>query len=165
MPLNYTGNLEIADTLNHSLEEIGAAIQFSEDSLDALYAIAYELHRNGKYEEAKDLFRFLTLANSFERKYWIGLAACYQMLKMYAKAIQCYTAAALQEPSDPYVHWHAADCFFHLGNLNQAQEALESACRVAKANEAYASLIPKLGLIVDAWSTASNRVTDGVTHG
>lgn len=148
--------------INESLSEITAFLEtpengrsplpFCADSLKALYGIAYELYRNGKYEEAKDVFRFLTLADSFERKHWLGLAACFQMKKNYAEAIECYSTAAIQDPSDPYVHWHAADCFFHLGNHTKAKEALESATITAKGNQAHAALIPKLELLSNVWS-------------
>lgn len=152
---------EISDFFEKTSQgNVHALPQFSSDSLSTLYAMAYELYRNGKYEDAKGFFRFLTLVDSFERKYWMGLAACYQMLKGYAEAIECYSAAAIQDPSDPYVHWHAADCFFHSGNLTDANQALDSALTTAKANESYAALIPKLSLISDAWSNLPN----GASH-
>lgn len=142
----------LADVIEVSVQKEGAARpQFSQESLSALYAMAYELYRNGKYEDATAFFRLLTLVDSFERKHWMGLAACFQMLKDYAKAIECYSAAAVQDPSDPYVHWHAADCFFYSGDHAKAQEALESALLTAQENEAYAGLVPKLKLIAAIW--------------
>ena len=134
--------------------------QFSSEALLALYAMAYELYRNGKYEDAKTFFRLLALANSFERKYWMGLAASYQMLKDYEKALECYSAAAIQDPSDPYAHWHAADCFFHSDNVVKAKEALESAIITAKLDQVHSGLVPKLELIAAAWST----LTNGAAH-
>ena len=148
---------EITDFMEkYSLDNGSSHPQFSPDSLSALYAMAYELYRNGKYEDAKAFFRLLTLVDSFERKYWMGLAGCYQMLKSYNEAIECYSAAAIQDPSDPYVHWHAADCFFYSGDLMKAKEALESALTTAKENEVYDALIPKLELIFDTWENLPN---------
>ena len=143
--------LDITDFLENP-SGLDRAAPFSADSLTALYVMGYELYRNGKYEEAKNFFRVLTLADSFERKYWMGLAACLQMLKDYNKAIECYSAAAIQDPSDPYAHWYAADCYFQLGNLCKAKEALESALMTANDHENAALLIPKLKLIAEAWS-------------
>lgn len=131
--------------------------EFSEESLSALYAMGYELYRNGKYEDAKNFFRILTLADSFERKYWMGLAACLQMLKDYNNAIESYSAAAIQDPSDPYAHWHAADCYFQLGNLSKAKEALESALITAQDHENADVLIPKFQLIAETWSCLSKE--------
>ena len=152
---------KITDFLNNRSSESGGALpQLSPDSLSALYAMAYELYRNGKYEDGKCFFRFLTLVDSFERKYWMGLGACYQMLKAYPEAIECYSAAAIQEPMDPYVHLHAADCYFHMNNLDKAKEALESATITAKEDDAYEGLIPKLQLISDAWSNLNGASDD-----
>lgn len=149
-------------TMNESLAQIVAHLEaserqdhsppFSADSLEALYGIGFELYRNGKHEDAKDVFRFLTLANSFERKHWLGLAACYQLRKEYLEAIECYSIAAVQDPSDPYAHLHAAECFFHLADYIKAKEALESAILTAKDNKTHATLIPKLEFIFEVWS-------------
>lgn len=128
----------------------------SEESLSALYAMAYELYRNGKYEDAKGFFRFLTIANTFECRFWIGLGACYQMLKDYAGAIECYSVAAVQNPDDPYVHFYAAECFFHGGDSAKAIKTLESALIVAKKTSEHCDLIPKLQLLYDTWSKKIN---------
>lgn len=152
---------KITDFLNNMSSDDGSALpQLSPDSLEALYAMAYELYRNGKHSDAKDFFRFLTLINSFERKYWMGLGACYQMLKHYPEAIECYSAAAIQDPMDPYVHMHAADSYFLMNNLEKAREALESAITTANLDDTYNALIPKLQLISERWSTLPN----GASH-
>jgi type III secretion system low calcium response chaperone LcrH/SycD len=155
-------------TLNDELSQLLAAnshpdqaISFSPDSLEAAYSIAYDFYRNGKFEDAKAFFRLLTIANSFERKYWMGLAACCHMLKLYPEAIDCYSAAALQDPSDPYAHWHAAECFFHLEDLNKAQEALSSALKAAQDNDSHHPLIPQLSLLAETWSI----LPSGAPHG
>ena len=144
---------DITSFLEKSATEHSQEPDFSTESLAAIYAIAYELYKNGKYEEAKQCFRFLTLTNSFERKYWMGLAATYQMLKSYSEAIECYSAAALQDFTDPYVHCHAADCFFHMGNIAKAKEALNSAIMTAKNHlELHEALIIRLELLSEVWS-------------
>jgi type III secretion system low calcium response chaperone LcrH/SycD len=145
---------EISDLfgINEQVLNGRACFKISPESYETLYATAYELYKNGKYEVAKSFFRFLTLTDSFERKNWMGLAACYQMLKLYEEAIECYSAAAVQDPSDPYVHWHAADCYFHLDNLVKAKAALDSAIITANADETYGVIIPKLELIKSTWA-------------
>lgn len=148
---------EITAFLEKSSDEKGNALPgFSSESLSAVYSIAYELYKNGKFEDAKQCFRFLTLTDSFERKYWMGLAAAYQMLKSYPEAIECYSAAALQDHTDPYVHCHAADCFFHMGNISKAREALNSALITARDYEVHTALMPRLKLLDDVWSKLQN---------
>lgn len=142
-----------------AIEKTEATPLFSENAQSALYSIAYELYRNGKYEEAKDFFRLLSLTDSSERKYWLGLGACYQMMKKYQEAIEFYSLAAIMNSLDPYAHMHAADCFFLLSNLEKAKEALTSAIMAAKENEIHKALIPELELIFDTWSKQENEET------
>lgn len=133
----------------------------SHESLSALYSMAYQLYRNGKYADAKDFFRFLTIANTHDRRFWKGLGACYQMLKDYPAAIECYSVAAIQNPNDPYVHFYAAECSRHAGNHSLALSTLESALTVAKVTSQHASLATKLKLIYQAWAAQP----EGVRHG
>jgi len=146
--------LEMIDLLKqrYSQTEEQGSKSFSPEYLEELYAMAFELYKNGKYEDAKAFFRFLTLADPFERKFWMGIAACNQLLKDYQEAINCYSAAALQDPSDPYAHWYAADCYFHAGNLPKAKEALQSALKTATESSHHQALLPKLEVQIEAWT-------------
>jgi type III secretion system low calcium response chaperone LcrH/SycD len=134
---------------------------FFQDSLEALYTLAYDFYSNGKYQDAQECFRLLTLSNSLERRYWMGLGACCQLLKQYREALDCYSAAAFQDSSDPHVHRHAADCLFHLGEIQEAREALNSALAAAKNNPSHHALIPQLTLLADTWSQLSHGVSNG----
>lgn len=127
----------------------------SDESIAALYTIAYELYRNSKWEEAKKVFLFLTHAEPLERKHWMGLAASTQMLKDFAAAIEYYSVAAIQDPNDPYVHWHAAECFFALNDTSKAKIALESALTVAKNDQKHHTLLSQLELIQQTWNATA----------
>lgn len=124
-----------------------ATSQLSAESQSTLYTMAYQFYRSGKFEEARHFFRFLAGVNPLDRRFWMGLAASYQMLKDYQPAIECYSVAAVQNPDDPYAHWHAAECFFAQGNQAQALGALESALTVARQDEKYRSLVLQLELV------------------
>ena len=126
--------------------------QLSEDSLTALYGLACKYYENGKYGEAADFFKFLTYANAFERKYWLALGAANQMLKKYPEAIEYYSVAAVQDPKDPYVHLHAADCFLALGQIDKARIALDSAQKTAQLDQKHTDLLSHLTLIQKAWA-------------
>jgi type III secretion system low calcium response chaperone LcrH/SycD len=104
----------------------------SSDGIEALYAFGYGFYQSGNYEKAMHFFRFLTLIDIGNRKHWMGLGAAYQMLKQYERALQAYGQAALLDESDPYTHWHAAECFLAINNYEQAKEALTSTELTAK---------------------------------
>lgn len=129
----------------------------SQEAQTALYSQAYHLYENGKYQEAKRFFHFLTIVNPYEKSFWIGLGASYQMLKDYARAIEFYSVAAVQDQNNPYVHLHAADCFFALGQMDQAFQALDSAESAANLTEGNQNIISHLALIRQAWSNGKQN--------
>lgn len=136
--------------------------KLSTETLSTLYAIAYDLYEKGKTVDSKQIFRFLTLLDPFDRRYWMGLAASYQVLKDYQTALETYSIAAIQEPNDPYVHLYAADCLFALGQNKKAVQTLESAITVAeKANDA--SLISQLQYMHESWTGKKQPVLAGVS--
>ncbi len=128
-----------------------AASTISEDSVEMLYQLGYELYRNGKYSDAEDCFKLLSGHRLEDRRAWMGLGATYQMQKKHAEAIECYSIAALQEPNDPYVHWHAAQCLHAVKNPIKALEALRSALHVAKADPQHAKAVPALEVLEQVW--------------
>ena len=123
---------------------------FTEAEQEHLYATAYELYRNGKYERAKQVFYLLTLLNGVNRKFWMGLGASQQMLKDYRAALGSYSIAAAQNPEDPAVHEYAAECFFALNDLPLAIKTLGSARLVAGKN-GDRSLVERLEMMQKAW--------------
>ena len=123
----------------------------SDDSVETLYSTGYELYRNGKYEDAKAFFKMLTLIDPSLRRNWMGLGACQQMLKEFESATTSYGIAAVIDPDDPYVHWHAADCFLQSGEKDKAIATLSSAIIVAKQQHEHLSLVSKLELLHTIW--------------
>jgi len=125
-----------------------------------LYTLAYHLYESGKYEDSKQIFRFLTICEPLDRRFWLGLAACYQLLKDYSGAIECYSVAAVQEPNDPSVHLHAADCFFAQGQTKTGVRTLESAITAAKRS-GVTSLLMQLENMRQAWNDQSAKKYPG----
>ncbi len=114
------------------------------DSIPAVYTMASELYKSGKYEDAKDLFSLLTASEIKNTKHWMGLAACYQMTREYPKAIECYSMAAIQNKNAPLAHWHAAECYFANGNVKLALTALSSAIKLATPVVTLQPLVQKM---------------------
>jgi type III secretion system low calcium response chaperone LcrH/SycD len=121
------------------------------DTIEGVYHFAYQFYLNGKYAEAIQFFRFLTLVDTCQRKHWMGLGAALQMQKEYEQAIHTYSVAAVLEAKEPYVHIYAADCFFALERIEEGMQALNSALKIAGLKNRYQPLIPELQLLRDAW--------------
>lgn len=128
----------------------------SNDDYNALYTIGYNLFQNGKYDDAHAFFRILTYLAPEEEKFWFSLATNYKMLKKYPAAIQCYSQAAHKKPENPYTHWHAAECFFSLGERNAALTALNSALEAGRNDmNKYCHLVDQLEVVHNTWKTGA----------
>ncbi len=127
--------------------------QLSSDSHEALYQVSYAHYKQGKYDEAAGLFRFLTMADTANKKYWMGLAASLQQSKRYLEAIEAYELAAALDPADPYVHIHASDCLFGLGKQKDGLYALDCAERAVKLHkEQDPKVLDHIALMRTAWN-------------
>jgi len=133
---------------------------FTKESVKSLYAFAYRFYQNGKYDQAAHFFRLLTVLEPGEKKNWMGLGASLQMDKKFESALEVYGYAALQDENDPYVHFHAAECFFALKKRDKGQEALNSVTIVAGKKKKYAELMKHVDLISQAWSDQELKVED-----
>ena len=131
-------------SINNGLEGILPSNPLPKESIQALYATAYDLYNNGKYEESKSFFHFLTLSDVKDSRFWMGLGACFQMLKSYEPAIKAYSYAAIQDIQNPYAHLHAAECFYALKDVDKALMAIDSALIIAKDSTSHKTLIPSL---------------------
>jgi type III secretion system low calcium response chaperone LcrH/SycD len=147
---------ETEQTLQHIIEKIESGIslgknEMSQDMFDSLYAYAYHLYQNGKYEKSQSFFRFLTLLNIKEPKFWMGLGASDQMLQNYNAAIESYNIALRLNEANPYAYFVIADCYIATGLIGLALEFLETAERLFGDQEKYKNLMTHIEIIRQAW--------------
>ena len=116
---------------------LGAIRGIGEEELEAVYLMAYNFYTNGKFKDAEKAFKFLCFYDHMEKKYFIGLAATRQMMKLYPGAVQAYAYASLLDVGDPMPSLHAADCFLAEGKYAEAQSALSATVHWAGEKEEY----------------------------
>jgi type III secretion system low calcium response chaperone LcrH/SycD len=109
--------------------------QLSDGHLQLIHQYAYSYYKQGQYEKACDLFRFLTVSKVEDSQYWIGYGASQQMLGRYEEALKAYEMAAILDQSNIHVHLYAADCFFCLSQLKDGIQALKSAEKLAQISQ------------------------------
>lgn len=118
--------------------------QMTDENLEYIYNLAYNLYKSGKYEDAHCCFQFLCLCDTSMSKYWMGLGACRQMMKKYEEAIFAYAFAIVLDPDfSPPSAFYASQCFLSLGRLDEADQALESVSQIAGGQKKYADLSEK----------------------
>ncbi len=141
--------------LKHELTQsyrdaLAEGLEMSAASKEEIYALAYRLYENGKYDEAGQLFRLLTFADLTASKHWMGLGAAYQMLKEYEEAAAAYAAAALTDANNPYAPLHGAECLLELGKWEGALDALLNAEKLTTQIQKHKELLPRIVLLRDA---------------
>ena len=116
---------------------------YTEDEMEAVYHLAYNAYRQGKYPDARKLFQFLALNDHVESRFWMGLAATCQMSGEYREAVAAYEMAALLEATNPWPPFHAGECHMAMndwGKSANAFQAVEILCEAAAGEEDHAEL-------------------------
>jgi type III secretion system low calcium response chaperone LcrH/SycD len=103
------------------------AFGVTDEEMKELYHAGYLLYQKKNYKDALEHYRLLAILDPFRQKYWMGYAACLQLLKEYETALHGYAVAALLEEKDPICHYHAHECYLALNNKIEANNALSAA--------------------------------------
>lgn len=94
---------------------------------ETVYAAGYGMYDVGDYEKAADLFTQLILNDPYEIRFWKALASSRQMQKQHQAALHAWSIVCLLGGHPPISHFHAAECYISLGELKEAEKALECA--------------------------------------
>ena len=125
----------------HSMAEIN---HISEEQLESLYSIAYNLYTQNKYKEAAPLFQMLTMLDHYDTRFSLGLGGCYQMMQEYEKAIEIYAVCYLADIDNPTAAFYVSKCFMRLGKKEEALSALLQAKKAAAQQAKYMNLLTQI---------------------
>ena len=106
----------------------------SNNELEAVYSLAFNYYRTGKYDEAEKLFNFLALFDHLNQKFWMGVGAVRQVKKDFAGAVQAYGYASFLDLTNPKPQLHAAECFLAMGDKRNAASSLEALDKFCPTN-------------------------------
>ena len=112
-------------------------LKIPDEIMEGLYAEAYNLYNQGKYQDATYLFKFLVMMKGREYKYVLGLAATMHMKKEWVTAATMYEMASLLDRNNPVPLYHASDCYINAEMLPKAIEALERAIECSDITKEY----------------------------
>lgn len=146
------GCMQSTGHLDGEMEEIP---QLPQEGIENLYALAYQLYEQQRYQEAGKIFRLLMLVDQEDVRHWIGLAACCQQNKQYHEAMVLYTLAAKLDSENPYIPLHMAECLFATKKREQGLEALHFAEALVSNNKEYGSVKQEIDLLQAAWGSDS----------
>ena len=119
---------DIANTAHKFLD--GATIKelkgITNAEMEAVYSLAFNFYRTGRYDDAEKLFNFLALFDHLNPKFWMGVGAVRQVRKDFPGALQAYGYASFLDLSNSKPQLHAAECFLAVGDKRNAASALEA---------------------------------------
>ncbi len=111
----------------------------SDSILEATYDLAYQQYEQGHYREAAKRFRYLCFYSQWTPKFYMGLSACQQMMKVYGQAIRTYDYAYRLGPDNAQPLIYIGDCYNALKQEDVATLAYQTALDKAGKNKASAA--------------------------
>lgn len=104
-------------------EELG----ITDEEMEAMYSVAYNLFQNKKYEDAARCFSLLSMFNPLEYKYLFGTASCFHMNQDYEVATMYYVMSSALDETQPAPFLHTAECMLAAKDEEAARDSLEIA--------------------------------------
>ncbi len=135
--MNEINEKVIAETARKLIEDVTTIRDIkgiSTGEMEAVYSLGFNFYNTGRYDEAEKVFKFLVLFDHMSPKYWTGLGAIQQVRKDYDNAVTSYGYASFLDLHDPKPQYHAAECFFAKGDIDNAVSALEALKKFAPAD-------------------------------
>ncbi|HEU4470354.1 MAG TPA: tetratricopeptide repeat protein [Flavisolibacter sp.] len=102
---------------------------------EALYKICFWTDFTGRNEESIKLHLAIIDEHPFSELAWFNLAAAYQGLKLYEKAIDAYQYALAIDEKFDYAYRNIGDAYIRLRKYKEAIEALEKVLELSKPEE------------------------------
>lgn len=102
---------------------------------EALYKICFWTDFTGRNEESIRLHSHIIDHHPYNELAWFNLAAAYQGLKLYEKAIDAYQYALVIDEKFDYAYRNIGDAYIRLRKYKEAIEALEKVLELSKPEE------------------------------
>jgi len=105
------------------------------DNEEALYKICFWTDFTGRNEESIRLHQNIIDNNPYCELAWFNLAAAYQGLKLYEKAIDAYKYAVAIDEKFDYAYRNMGDAYIRLRKFRDAIESLEKVLELSKPED------------------------------
>jgi tetratricopeptide (TPR) repeat protein len=110
-------------------------LEIDPNNEEALYKICFWTDFTGRNEEGIRLHMQIIDDFPYNELAWFNLAASYQGLKLYEKAIDAYQYAIAIEEKFDYAYRNMGDAFIRLRKYKEAIEALEKVTELSKPED------------------------------
>ena len=104
---------------------IGDVCNISQDMLESLYSLGYNLYTSGNYKDAEIVFSGLCL---YDPRFWMGLGGSRQANGKYREAVDAYgLCSAMEALSSPVPVLQAGMCYLKMGDREKAKGSFVTA--------------------------------------
>lgn len=134
---------EVID-LKAALEALPSSSRLSKVDANVIYALAYNLVVQGRYEAAYRYFSLLTLYQPTNVDYLAGLARSYRMLELFPQALNIYSFLAVIDPEQPEHTLAIAECLLLQKEVQEARDTVAMVLRYCEQNPAKSSHTAKV---------------------
>ncbi|WP_461534526.1 SycD/LcrH family type III secretion system chaperone [Spongorhabdus nitratireducens] len=118
--------------------------QISDEAMDATFVMAHGHFSNERYEEAAKAFQYLCFHDHWNPRYFVGLAACQQMLGLFGQAIETYAYAHRVKPDDPGPLYFLGDCYVCLKQDDKARDVYKKAVKLSQGRKEFARQVSRV---------------------
>lgn len=153
----YAGLLNVVGLLGEFMEGFGSGegsisladhLGITEEQIDVMNALAIRRYQAKQYQEAADLFAFLTQADPIVPEHFKHWGACMQQLGEIDVAVRAYSTAIGLNPMDAETQFYLAQCRVMEGDITKADALLGSAAVIMeKYPEQYTGITKPMGAL------------------
>lgn len=115
----------------------------SNEEMEAIYAMGVNFYKAGNYEDAEKVFKFLTMYDHLNSRYWTAMGSLRQVQRKFAEAVEAYRFASFLDLENPKPMYYAAECLLALGQKPAALEALAALQKYAPKTDKGRTFLAK----------------------
>lgn len=130
--MNTATSPDPVDLLKAELAAAPLSRRYSDDELEAVYALAYSQIQQNHHAAALPLFAFLTQYAPTNLHYLMGLGMCFQKLGEFEAAVQVYSFIGVLDEEAFDASLHVAECLLFLQQTSSATALLTLLVQQAK---------------------------------
>jgi len=127
------------ETGSGSPSDLGAALGFTPEALDAIQELATALYAEGQLESALKLFKGLLVLRPDRADSWSAVGAVLTRMERYEEAIPYLSAALALDREHTAALVNRAECYLALGQAEEAAQDLDRAIELDPREEDPAS--------------------------
>ncbi|KQO20772.1 hypothetical protein ASF11_24745 [Acidovorax sp. Leaf76] len=145
--------------LKAALESLPSNTRLSTADADAIYALAYQLVRQNRYETAYRYFSLLTLYKPTDTAYLQGLALTYRMMERYDEALNVYSFLATIDPDNLDHNMAIVECLLLKREFEEAQDTVTTLLQYCKENAITGKVGDRAEALLGLLSSAKGAVS------